>query len=166
MAEFLDEENRPVPPGTYGAKVLVSVLFSRTLPLIRYEISDSVAPSGAGCDCGLPFALIEGVRGRREDVIWLDGPSGTVPVQPGVFGDALERAGVSGWQVVQESRSRVRARVVATAGFDQMQLEGRLVRALESSGAARPEVVIDRVAGLEQTTVGKTPLVQGLMHGD
>ncbi len=26
----------------YGAKVLVTVLFSRTLPLIRYEMTDSV----------------------------------------------------------------------------------------------------------------------------
>lgn len=144
--------------------MLVSVLFSRTLPLIRYEITDSVALSDGDCDCGLPFSLIDGVCGRREDVVWLDGTSGTVAVQPGVFGDALERGGIAGWQVVQESGSRVRARVVAAAGFDEVQLGERLVRALEGSGAARPEVVIQRVAALEHTAVGKTPLVQALAH--
>ena len=42
ITEVVDADNRPVPPGQYGAKVLVTVLFSRTLPLIRYEMSDSL----------------------------------------------------------------------------------------------------------------------------
>ena len=36
--------------GTFGAKVLVTVLFSRTLPLIRYEMSDRVALRGRVLD--------------------------------------------------------------------------------------------------------------------
>jgi len=148
-------------------EVLVSVLFSRTLPLIRYEITDSVAPSAAECECGMPFSLIEGIRGRREDVVWLDGTSGSVGIQPGVFGDALEGRGVAVWQVVQETRTRVRARVVAATGFDEEPLEKKIVRVLEAAGARKPEVVIERVTALEQTAVGKTPLVHGLpRNGD
>ena len=30
ITEVVDEEHRPVPLGTFGAKVLVTVLFSRT----------------------------------------------------------------------------------------------------------------------------------------
>lgn len=41
ITEVVDEEHRPVPPGTFGAKVLVTVLFSRTQPLIRYGMSVS-----------------------------------------------------------------------------------------------------------------------------
>jgi phenylacetate-CoA ligase len=93
VPEFVDEDNRPVQPGTYGARVLVSVLFSRTLPLIRYEISDSVAPAAEACECGLPFLPIDGVRGRREDVLLLDGISGSVSVQPGVRRCARESRG-------------------------------------------------------------------------
>jgi len=167
IPEFVDDETRPVPPGTYGARVLVSVLFSRTLPLIRYEISDSVAPSAVECECSLPFSLIEGVRGRREDVVWMDGTSGPVGVQPGVFGDALGSRGVAEWQVVQETRTRVRVRVVAAVGFDEEPLEKKIVRALETAGATKPEAVIEEVVALEQTAVGKTPLVHGLpRNGD
>jgi phenylacetate-coenzyme A ligase PaaK-like adenylate-forming protein len=36
ITEVVDEMNRPVPPGSLGAKLLVSVLWSRTQPLIRY----------------------------------------------------------------------------------------------------------------------------------
>lgn len=127
IPEFVDDGYKHVPPGTYGAKVLVSVLFSRTLPLIRYEMSDSVAPSAEVCDCGLPFPIIEGVRGRREDVLWLDGTSRRIEIQPGVFGDVLERGGNTGWQVVQEHRNLVRVRVVGGADLDEELLEKTMV---------------------------------------
>jgi phenylacetate-CoA ligase len=46
ITEVVDADNQPVPPGEYGAKVLVTVLFSRTVPLIRYEMSDRSATGG------------------------------------------------------------------------------------------------------------------------
>jgi phenylacetate-CoA ligase len=68
LTEIVDDDNRPVPPGVYGVKVLVTVLFSRTLPLIRYEMSDSVQPATEhACRCGRPYALISGIQGRQED---------------------------------------------------------------------------------------------------
>ena len=42
LLEVVDADNRPVPPGTHGEKVLLTVLFNHTQPLIRYELSDSV----------------------------------------------------------------------------------------------------------------------------
>jgi phenylacetate-coenzyme A ligase PaaK-like adenylate-forming protein len=42
VVEIVDEHDRPVPPGTAGAKVLVTNLENRTLPLIRYELADRV----------------------------------------------------------------------------------------------------------------------------
>ena len=46
ITEVVDADNQPVPPGEYGAKVLVTVLSSRTVPLIRYEMSDSLQLGG------------------------------------------------------------------------------------------------------------------------
>ncbi len=62
--EVVDEDYRPVPPGTMGAKLLVSVLFSRTLPLIRYEIDDAVMASTEKCHCGMPFHRFTRLGGR------------------------------------------------------------------------------------------------------
>ena len=42
IVEPVDDTGRPVPPGTTSARVLVTVLFSRTLPLFRYELTDSI----------------------------------------------------------------------------------------------------------------------------
>ncbi len=42
VLEVVDELGLPVPPGTPGYKVLVTSLIGRTVPLIRYELADSV----------------------------------------------------------------------------------------------------------------------------
>src|SRR3712207_8825470 len=41
MVEVVDKDNEPVPPGTPGAKVLITNLVNFAQPLIRYEISDA-----------------------------------------------------------------------------------------------------------------------------
>jgi phenylacetate-coenzyme A ligase PaaK-like adenylate-forming protein len=42
IVEVVDRNNSHVPPGAYGDKLLITVLGSRTQPLIRYELDDSV----------------------------------------------------------------------------------------------------------------------------
>ena len=41
IVELVDEHDRPVPAGTPSAKVLVTNLYNRVQPLIRYELTDS-----------------------------------------------------------------------------------------------------------------------------
>jgi phenylacetate-CoA ligase len=67
--EVVDEQNRPVPHGTCGAKLLVTTFTNERLPLVRYELTDVVTLTPGPCDCGLPFARIASIEGRREDVL-------------------------------------------------------------------------------------------------
>ena len=87
ITEVVDADNQPVPPGEYGAKVLVTVLFSRTVPLIRYEMSDSLQLGGNHhCPCGRPYALITGIQGREQESLTFPTGDGQVrAVQPIVF---------------------------------------------------------------------------------
>ena len=55
IIEPVDRAGNPVPAGTTGAKLLVTVLFSRTLPLIRYEMSDTVRLGGTGLPLRAPL---------------------------------------------------------------------------------------------------------------
>jgi phenylacetate-CoA ligase len=52
IAEVVDDAYRPVPPGQPGDRLLVTVLFSRTLPLIRYEMTDLVTLATEPCPDG------------------------------------------------------------------------------------------------------------------
>lgn len=159
IAELVDENDRPVPPGIFGARVLVTVLFSRTMPLIRYAMSDSVCLSTETCPCGRPFGLIGEIQGRREDSLELPGTQGgRVIVQPNVFHGAMELFPVRAWQVVQESGS-LRVHVVAgPAGLDLPAVERTLDAALRAAGAS-VKLVVDEVTEIAKTPMGKSPLI-------
>ncbi|HEY7187723.1 MAG TPA: AMP-binding protein [Vicinamibacterales bacterium] len=74
--EVVDDHNRRVPDGTQGSKVLMTCLFNRTLPLIRYEISDLVTLERSACPCGRPYARVTSIEGRREDYMVLRAAAG------------------------------------------------------------------------------------------
>jgi phenylacetate-CoA ligase len=160
LVEPVDEAGRPVPAGTAGARLWVSVLFSRTLPLIRYEMSDRVALGGRGCPCGRSFRIVERVEGRTEDVLVMTAPGGTAPIHPNVFHDVLDSVAVSGWQVRQDSASALTVLLAGSAGgLSLEQLAAQIAAAVQASGATRPSVTAQVVTAIPRTALGKAPLV-------
>lgn len=160
ITEVVDADNQPVAPGTWGAKVLVTVLFSRTLPLIRYEMTDSPMLSGARCDCGRPYALISGVQGRSDETLWLPGSSGKVAVHPVVFHGVLEAVPARGWQVVLE-RDQLRVEILGPGpDFDPQRLASEVSAAVATTGASAPRVAVVVVPEIRRGATGKAPLVR------
>ena len=162
ITEVVDENNKPTPPGVYGHKVLVTVLFSRTMPLIRYEMSDSVRPaSSPHCPCGRPFALIDGIQGRAEDVLRFPATSGgQVSVQPIVFHRVMDTVPAGGWQVVQGPEGLTVLLSGVREDFADATLIDPLRRELEVQGVIVPPVKVERVLNIPRTTVGKAPLIK------
>ena len=161
IAEFLDENGRPVPPGMYGARVLVTVLFSRTMPLIRYEMSDSVRVSAETCDCGRPYALIDGIQGRHEDVLTF----GHVTIQPNAFHKIMESLPVTAWQIEQRND----AVVVRLVGRDAAQSTDdvrRQLRAMLSQQGVSIDVRVEDVTAIPKTMLGKAPLIVAQRRAD
>jgi phenylacetate-coenzyme A ligase PaaK-like adenylate-forming protein len=162
IVEPEDPAGNLVPPGTTGAKLLVTVLFSRTLPLIRYEMSDTIRLDGRGCPCGRSFQLLEDVEGRLEDVLQLAGRKGIVSIHPNVFHLVLDDVAASGWQVLQEAYG---LRVLVTGLVPGASLEGvrtEVAAALEAAGVAGLSVDVQAVDQLERTPLGKAPFVRAL----
>lgn len=103
IVEVVDGDNRPVPPGADGEKLLVTVLWSRTLPLIRYELADRVRLAAAPEPCRLPFPLVAGIQGRTDDALALPSIArGMVSVHPHVFHSVLDIVPAAAWQVVRQ----------------------------------------------------------------
>lgn len=161
IVEVVDEHNRPVPPGVYGDKVLLTVLFSRTQPLIRYEVSDRVSRSPIEhCPCGRPFALLEGIEGRRSEVLHFPAPAGgEVAVIPHVFHRVMDMVPVSGWQVVQQQDELQVLLSGASEGLEEATLLDALRQALDGQGAIVPPIRILRVAAIPRSAGGKAPLI-------
>lgn len=162
LAEVVDDHNRPVPPGEYGTKVLITTLFSRTQPLIRYELNDSVRISTADHACQLPFAVLESVQGRREDVLKLPGrDGGRVTVQPLIFNRVMDIIPVSGWQVIQEADDSLTLLITGVRdGLTDAALREQLTRSLAQEQVRMPAIKIEHVAAIPKTAAGKAPLVK------
>lgn len=159
--EVVDRENHPVPAGVFGDKLLVTVLGSRTLPLIRYELNDSLRLSMEPCSSQRPFRLIEAVQGRVEDVLSFPGTTGgSVSVQPLIFTRIMDTLPVSGWQVVQEADGlRVLLSGVHGDVRDEL-LTQALQQALLDQGALVSHIEMQHVDTIPKTAAGKAPLVK------
>jgi phenylacetate-CoA ligase len=165
IPEVVDEHHHPVPPGQDGAKLLITVLSSRTLPLIRYEINDRVRLTGTTGTCGRPFALIDSVQGRTDEILTLpttaDGHVAVhVAVHPVIFHRLLDALPISGWQVVQEPNHIRVVLAGAPAGLDSAALAAAVADALTTLGATAPRIDIHHVDAIARTAAGKAPLVK------
>jgi phenylacetate-CoA ligase len=160
IIEVVDNDYQPVAPGVYGTKVLVTTLFSRTQPLIRYEVNDSVQLSSE-VSTTLPFRQIQGIQGRQEDILYLPGITGTeIAVQPLVFTRVMDIVPASGWQLVQEADGlTVLVSGLPTAYADDRILN-RLTEELTAQGVRIPRIQIHRVDAIPKSTAGKAPLIK------
>ena len=161
IVENVDADNRPVSPGAFGNKLLVTVLFIRTQPLIRYEISDSVRFAIHPPTCRLPFRTIDGVQGRREDVLIFRGATrAPVQVHPNVFHDVMDAIPSNGWQIIQEADA-LKALIVASAGTpDASAVRAKITATLSDRGVAVPAVYVEHVDAIPKAASGKTPLIK------
>jgi phenylacetate-coenzyme A ligase PaaK-like adenylate-forming protein len=146
IVEPVDEHGRPVAPGERSAKIYVTNLFNRALPLIRYEISDEVRILSDPCPCGSAHRCVADIQGRLDDVFVYDGRR----VHPQVFRSALGRhAGVVEYQVHQ-TRQGARIAVRCPAPVDLERLRGETAQALADLGLSRPAVELTVARRLER----------------
>ena len=163
LVEVVDDDNQPVPAGTWGAKVLVTPLVPGVLPLIRYELSDLVRLSDVPCPCGRSLAILDAIQGRAEERLLLaraDGEPGTVAVEPSMFHVLLDGLPVAAWQVRADDTVLTIVLARPSPALDIAELRGRIERLLESQGARPASLHVRVVDEIERTTAGKLPAVR------
>ncbi|MFO0751561.1 MAG: hypothetical protein U1F43_38735 [Myxococcota bacterium] len=166
VSEVVDERDHPVPIGQPGARVLVTVLFARTLPLIRYAMSDAPILQAGACACGRPYALLAGVEGRADETLRLPGKAGgEVAVHPVVFYRVMEAATGHEWQVVREA-SGLRVDVALAAQVDAAAVTAGITAALERAGVAPVPIALRAVARVERGKSGKAARVRSEARPD
>jgi phenylacetate-CoA ligase len=165
VAEVVGDDYRPVSAGQPGAQLLITVLSSRTLPLIRFELTDRVRLSEERCACGLPFRLVAAIEGRTDDVLILPAAGGgTVAVHPVVFHQVLDLADAAGWQVRQADDALQVLVAAPGRGVDPARLAQDLTTALQHAGATPLPVQVRTVNAIPAGAAGKRPLVVARPH--
>lgn len=146
ICEIVDKDYQPTTDPDRIDKLLVTSLFCRTLPLIRYELNDIVIPAKEPCKSGTVFPLIAEIRGRADDSFKYPGD---VLIHPIVFRTPLgQNPSIEQYQVRQTERG-ADVSVVAADDVDVAQVRADLVTALESHGLAKPEISVSVVEMLE-----------------
>jgi phenylacetate-CoA ligase len=98
--------------------VVVTDLYNRAMPFIRYEVGDRAVSSDRSCSCRRSYPLIRRVMGRVADYLYT--PEGEL-----VSGISLTEnfatliPGVEQFQLIQDQLDHVLVRVVPSSDFDE-----------------------------------------------
>jgi phenylacetate-coenzyme A ligase PaaK-like adenylate-forming protein len=151
IVEAVDAAGRPVAAGECSAKIYLTNLYNRALPLIRYEITDEVTILPEPCPCGSAHRLVADVQGRLDDTFRY----GDRHVHPHVFRTALgRRAGIVEYQVRQTpTGAAIAVRCQGPVPLEPLAAE--ITAALTRLGVADPEITIAAVERLDRTHTGK-----------
>jgi phenylacetate-CoA ligase len=146
IAELVDEDNKPVRPGVPSAKVLLTNLYNRAQPLIRYELPDIfVAEPGSG-----HARLRARVQGRADEVLGYPG----VTLHPHVIRSVLVRTPQIADYQVRQTESGIDLDVLDAGppGIAEPiaadDLTRRLTAALGRAGLGDPQVHVRVVSDL------------------
>ena len=138
ILENVDHNNKPVPKGQYGEKLLLTNLFNFVQPIIRYEIEDVIGYTEQDCECGITLPTLLPVRGRSTESLYFSKPRGGYErfhpfhlLVPLCYVNGLRQ-----YQIVQTARNEITLRYVPKekAVNIEDQLTHKLRQALAQPG--------------------------------
>lgn len=159
IIEPCDRDGNVLPPGTPAEKILLTNLYNRTQPLIRYEITDGMTLLDQVCECGCAHRRIDGLSGRTDTFFRYGGGIAVHPM--GMTTALLGGDGVVEYQVSQ-TPDGADVRVVCDRACDLEHLRTNLVATMEQAGLRHPQVTITSVDSIERLWSGKLKQFQPL----
>jgi phenylacetate-CoA ligase len=146
---------RPAEPGEEG-EVVVTSLWNRAFPFIRYAIGDVAAMHPERCPCGRGLPVWRLIGGRERDM--LATPQGYLYLPNSVVGSPRWRDKIVAIRFHQRVRTDVVAQVVKGPGFVDGDIDA-LQRELEEYMRRQLRVSVEFVDSIEKTAGGKFRLV-------
>jgi phenylacetate-CoA ligase len=143
------EVDSPAPDGT--GRLLVTNLWNRSTPFIRYENGDLARLDSAPCACGSAYPRIAAIEGRTADILsFANGRSLSGPALTLIFAPLA----IEGWQVVQTAPDGLEVRLRQAPPLEARATQ-RITAILSHHLGPEVNVAIRRVDALEVTAAGK-----------
>jgi len=140
------------PDSTGLGEIVVTNLYSKAMPIIRYRTGDVGRLLGGACSCGRGLPRLESVEGRRTD--FLVTPSGRMVHALSVIYPLRESPSVKCFQVIQETIHRIVVRIVPNGALPPNEAQA-LSQKLQSAVGAGVEITIDCVSQIPVAASGK-----------
>ena len=151
IVETIDSEGRPMPEGEPG-EIVVTDLYSREVPFIRYATGDVGALTTRKCACGRSLPLLEKIQGRTTDFIVA--PDGAILHALSVIYIVREIDGVEQFRIRQKALDRFHVQLVCNDRF-RPESEARIREGLRQRLKAPVEVTVEYVSTLPPEKSGK-----------
>ncbi|MBU7037625.1 MAG: phenylacetate--CoA ligase family protein [Theionarchaea archaeon] len=150
VMEFL-KEGEPVAPGERG-EIVITNLWNRAMPFIRYKIGDIGGPSDEMCECGRGLPLMEELEGRTDDALVTTSgrpvlPSFIVPL----FFPYPE---IDAFQIVQKTRENIQIKIVKGKTYRE-ETDRQIIQKFRSIFGNEPDIRIEHVEEIKKTPGGK-----------
>lgn len=154
LAEVLNEEGEPCPPGEVG-KLLVTSLHNLAMPLIRYDIGDFVEV-GPPCPCGRGLPVIKRILGRTQNMLVMPSGERRWPLLSSAnIESMLEIApGIRQYQFVQKAPDLIELRLAGTGALSADE-EARLGEWVRTKFGAPFRLVFAYFDEIPRTAAGK-----------
>jgi phenylacetate-CoA ligase len=158
--EFIDENGECVAPREEG-EIIVTGLYNRVMPLIRYRIGDAGIPTNEKCPCGRSWPLIKSILGRMNDYLIL--PSGRKIsfwnlYYPHLYNELKKNEFfLTQYQIIQDRKDRIIFKLIKGREFD-LKIAENIKTNLEAYFAAHQEdmkVIMQFVDEIPQERTGK-----------
>lgn len=158
VVEILRPDGSPCQPEEVG-EVVATCLTKTYQPLVRFRLGDLAAWDSEPCPCGRSMPVIKEVVGRLEDVVV--GPDGRQLVRfHGIF---THQPHIIEGQIIQESLSLIRVKIVPAEGFSEADKNDVINRVQQRLGT-HVEVTVELVQKIERTISGKFKAVISLIQ--
>lgn len=135
--EIVDDDGLVLPAGELG-NIVVTDLYNRVHPLIRYQLGDRGMLLDEGCPCGVSLPLMAKPEGRTTDVLRL--PSGKIMNHRlfSMFSEFPES--VQQFQIHQRADYSIKIKVIPGASPDALSQIDRAVSVLRDRVGGEVEV--------------------------
>lgn len=149
------KDGEHVSPDEIG-RILVTSLYHRAQPFVRYDTGDLSMPMDQDCPCGRGLSLMSTVEGRYVDV--LESEEGRLIFASG-FSNWFADVEVRQFQIEQLGRTRLIIRIIPEEGYTEASGETIVARTRAVLGQ-RVEVEIRRVDAIPDYKSGKRHVVK------
>jgi phenylacetate-CoA ligase len=151
IAEIVDAEGRPVPPGESG-EIVVTDLYSHEAPFIRYATGDIGVASKRLCWCGRSLPLLERLDGRSNDAVVT--ADGRVMHGQSLVGLVMEIEGVEQFRIYQKDYDRFHVQIVSNQRY-RSESESRIRQTWSDRLRTPLQVTFEYMAQLPTERSGK-----------
>ena len=119
--ELIDFQGNPCLPGQPG-RVIITDLWNRAMPMLRYEVGDTASWAEKPCSCGRTLPLFERVEGRVADYVMTKDGNFVSGISLTSF-FACMLPGFSQIQIIQEEVDRFVFNLVKGADYTPQSLD-------------------------------------------